>query len=57
MAAAMAGMMGFGWAADAVGPGVSLVALGILLLLTAAVAIKFSRGRHVTLTPVAVPSP
>jgi MFS family permease len=52
MAAAMAGMMGFGWAADAVGPGASLVALGVLLLLTAAVAIQFSRGRRVGLSPV-----
>ena len=32
MAAAMAGMAGFGWAADAVGPAASLVGIGVLLL-------------------------
>ena len=52
MAAAMAGMMGFGWAADAVGPGASLVVLGVLLLVTAGVAILFSRGRGAALNPV-----
>jgi Arabinose efflux permease len=43
MASAMAGMTGFGWAADAMGPGVSLVGLGMVLLLTAGVAAQFSR--------------
>jgi DHA3 family macrolide efflux protein-like MFS transporter len=43
MAAAMAGMMGFGWAADTVGPGLSLIGLGLVLLVTAAVAAQFSR--------------
>ncbi|WP_447985534.1 MFS transporter [Nitrospira sp. Nam74] len=43
MASAMAGMTGFGWAADAMGPGVSLVGLGLVLLLTAVVAAQFSR--------------
>ena len=43
MASAMAGMTGFGWAADAMGPGVSLVGLGLVLLLTAGVAAQFSR--------------
>ncbi|HNV27230.1 MAG TPA: MFS transporter, partial [Nitrospira sp.] len=39
MASAMAGMTGFGWIADAVGPAASLVGLGLVLLLTAAVAV------------------
>ncbi len=39
MASAMAGMTGFGWVADAVGPGASLVGLGLVLLLTAAVTV------------------
>jgi MFS family permease len=43
MAAAMAGMTGFGWIADAVGPAQSLIGLGLMLLLTAAVAIRFMR--------------
>jgi hypothetical protein len=43
MASAMAGMTGFGWAADAMGPGISLVGLGLVLLLTAGVAAQFSR--------------
>ncbi|HAP41150.1 MAG TPA: MFS transporter, partial [Nitrospira sp.] len=36
MASAMAGMTGFGWVADAIGPAASLVGLGLVLLLTAA---------------------
>jgi MFS family permease len=43
MATAMAGMTGFGWIADAVGPAQSLIGLGLILLLTAAVAIRFMR--------------
>jgi MFS family permease len=43
MAAAMAGMTGFGWIADTVGPAQSLIGLGLVLLLTAAVAIRFMR--------------
>lgn len=39
MASAMAGMTGFGWVADAVGPAASLVGLGLVLLLTAAVTV------------------
>lgn len=38
MASAMAGMTGFGWMADSIGPAASLVGLGLVLLLTAAVA-------------------
>jgi MFS family permease len=43
MAAAMAGMAGFGWLADAIGPAASLVGIGVLLLGTATVAALFSR--------------
>jgi MFS transporter, DHA3 family, macrolide efflux protein len=43
MATAMAGMTGFGWIADAVGPAQSLIGLGLVLLLTAAVAIRLMR--------------
>jgi MFS family permease len=43
MAAAMVGMAGFGWMADAVGPAASLIGLGFVLLLTAAVAAQFAR--------------
>jgi len=45
MASAMAGMAGFGWVADAIGPAASLVGIGVLLLGTASVAAAFSR-RH-----------
>jgi MFS family permease len=48
MASAMAGMAGFGWLADAVGPAASLVGIGALLLTTAAVAAAFSRRPHDT---------
>ncbi|HET7057114.1 MAG TPA: MFS transporter [Nitrospiraceae bacterium] len=53
MASAMAGMTGFGWAADAMGPGVSLVGLGLVLLLTAGVATQFSRLSRVQQATVA----
>jgi DHA3 family macrolide efflux protein-like MFS transporter len=42
MACAMAGMMGFGWVADAIGPGVSLLGISVVLLGTAAFAQRFS---------------
>ncbi|MCI0427948.1 MAG: MFS transporter [Nitrospiraceae bacterium] len=45
MASAMAGMAGFGWVADAIGPVASLVGIGVLLLGTSTVAAAFSR-RH-----------
>ena len=45
MASAMAGMAGFGWLADAIGPAASLVGIGVLLLCTSTVAAAFSR-RH-----------
>jgi DHA3 family macrolide efflux protein-like MFS transporter len=43
MAAAMVGMSGFGWLAEAFGPAESLIGLGLVLLLTAYVATYFSR--------------
>jgi MFS family permease len=43
MASAMAGMTGFGWMADRVGPVPSLIGLGLVLLLTAAVAVQCTR--------------
>jgi MFS family permease len=43
MAAAMAGMTCFGWIADAIGPAQSLIGLGLMLLLTALVAVWFMR--------------
>ncbi|HKC95607.1 MAG TPA: MFS transporter [Nitrospira sp.] len=48
MAAAMVGMSGFGWLADAIGPGESLIGLGLVLLLTALVATQFSRRAKAT---------
>jgi len=42
MACAMAGMAGFGWMADAIGPGISLLGIGCILLGTAAFAERFS---------------
>ena len=38
MASAMAGMAGFGWAADTMGPHVSLLGIGFVLLCTACIA-------------------
>ena len=46
MASAMAGMTGFGWVADAVGPAASLIGLGLVLLLTAAVAVACVRRTY-----------
>lgn len=43
MASAMAGMAGFGWAADKMGPHVSLLGIGFVLLGTACVAALSSR--------------
>lgn len=43
MSAAMAGMLGSGWAVDNVGSGMTLLGIGIILLATALVAAHFSR--------------
>jgi MFS transporter, DHA3 family, macrolide efflux protein len=48
MAAAMVGMSGFGWIADKVGPAESLIGLGLVLLLTAYVAMLCSRRAQAT---------
>lgn len=55
MAAAMAGMTGFGFVADTVGPAASLIGLGLVLLLTAVVA--FQIARHTTARHAAAMSP
>ncbi|MEX5213399.1 MAG: MFS transporter [Nitrospiraceae bacterium] len=46
MASAMAGMAGFGWAADTMGPGICLVGIGLVLLVTACVAAGCSRVHY-----------
>jgi MFS transporter, DHA3 family, macrolide efflux protein len=43
MASSMAGMAGFGWAADTIGPGASLGGISLILLVTAVAAGLFSR--------------
>lgn len=43
MASAMAGVLGFGWVADAVGPAASLAGIGVILFGTAAVVAQVSR--------------
>jgi hypothetical protein len=45
MASSMAGMAGFGWAADTIGPGACLAGISIILLTTAAAAGLFSRSK------------
>ena len=45
MASSMAGMAGFGWAADTIGPGASLAGISMILLTTAVVAGLFSRHK------------
>jgi hypothetical protein len=44
MASSMAGMAGFGWAADTLGPSASLGGISVLLLATAVAASLISRG-------------
>src|SRR5262245_7075420 len=56
MASAMAGMAGFGWVTDAVGPAASLVGIGVLLLCTATVAAAFSRRNPDTVAPDFTPA-
>jgi len=43
MASAMAGIAGFGWSADVIGPTASLIGIGLILLGTSTVAALFSR--------------
>jgi hypothetical protein len=56
MAAAMVGMAGFGWVADAIGPATSLVGIGVLLLGTAVVAAAFSQRHLGTTVPDLIPA-
>jgi MFS family permease len=53
MSSAMAGMVGFGWAADAVGPAPSLIGIGAVLMVTAGLADHFAR--RCRLAPAAPP--
>jgi MFS transporter, DHA3 family, macrolide efflux protein len=55
MASAMAGMAGFGWVTDVVGPAASLVGIGTLLLATATVAAAFSRQLRDRAAPNFIP--
>jgi MFS family permease len=59
MASAMAGMAGFGWAADKMGPHVSLLGIGLVLLGTACAAALCSRRfRHLSHQPSTIgPAP
>lgn len=52
MASSMAGMAGFGWATDAIGPGASLGGISVILLATAAAAGLFSRSQSHRFVPV-----
>ena len=54
MASAMAGMAGFGWAADAMGPHVSLLGIGLVLLCTACLAALSCRRFRPISSPEAV---
>jgi len=56
MAAAMVGMAGFGWVADAIGPAASLLGIGVLLLGTATVAAAFSRRQPDMAAPDLIPA-
>ena len=49
----MAGMLGFGWAMDQLGSGITLLGIGVILLVAALAATYFSR----LLQPAAVVSP
>jgi MFS family permease len=57
MASAMAGMAGFGWAADAMGPHVSLLGIGLVLLCTACLAFLSCRRFRNNHSPVPTLSP
>ena len=57
MASAMAGMAGFGWAADTLGPHISLLGIGLVLLSTACVAAFSSRRFRDPSSRVRVQSP
>ncbi len=52
MASSMAGMAGFGWAADTIGPAASLGGISLILLTTAIAAGLFSRSKSHVPVPV-----
>lgn len=54
MASAMAGMAGFGWAADRISPAASLIGIGLILLGTAVAAAQFGRRCAVVPSPEAL---
>ncbi len=56
MSSAMAGITGFGWMMDQAGPEASLIGIGLVLLATATVAIRYSRrcGGQQTFSEVSV---
>ena len=56
MASSMAGMAGFGWAADTIGPAASLGGISLILLMTAATAWLFSFYKsHAVVLAVSTP--
>jgi hypothetical protein len=58
MASSMAGMAGFGWAADTIGPAASLGGISLILLMTAATAWLFSFYKsHTGALAVSTPGP
>lgn len=57
MFAAMIGMIIFGWAADTVGPAACLIGIGVVLLITAVLAARFSRQCETAEIAVADPLP
>jgi MFS family permease len=57
MASAMAGMAGFGWAADTMGPHVSLLGIGFVLLCTACLAFLSCRRFQSRPRPAPILSP
>jgi MFS family permease len=56
MSAAMAGMVGFGWAMDRLGSGAALLGIGVIFLVTALAAAHFSRRLQPSLQPAIVVS-
>jgi DHA3 family macrolide efflux protein-like MFS transporter len=57
MFAAMLGMTAFGWAADALGASISLFGIGLILLMTALMAARFSRRWETTQEAIMDPLP
>jgi len=55
MASAMVGMATFGWAADTMGPHVSLIGIGLVMLIGAAVAALCSRRCHLLTEACRIP--